>query len=134
MSNNFSSVVRAGRDAEGRTIPSGTQIMNVTCASTTGYGDRQSTLWLRVNYWGKGGAAVAPYILKGTQFFVTGELSMNTYTDSTGVEKQNLELNVTSIDLVGKRDDTAKAVNPQQQSVPQQQAPAGQPFDDSIPF
>ena len=132
MSNNFSSVVRAGRDAEVRTIPSGTQIMNVTCASTTGYGDKQSTLWLRVNYWGKGGAAVAPYILKGTQFFVTGELSMNTYTDGSGVEKQNLELNVTSIDLVGKRND-AQQSNPQQSS-PQQQAPAGEPFDDDLPF
>ena len=130
MSNNFSSVVRAGRDAEVRTIPSGTQIMNVTCASTTGYGDRQSTLWLRVNYWGKGGAAVAPYILKGTQFFVTGELSMNTYTDSSGVEKQNLELNVNSIDLIGNRNDA----QPSPQSAPQQQAPEGQPFDDELPF
>ena len=133
MSNNFSSVVRAGRDAEVRTTPSGTQIMNVTCASTTGYGDKQSTLWLRVNYWGKGGAAVAPFILKGTQFFVTGELSMNTYTDSSGVEKQNLELNVTSIDLVGKRNDAQQGQG-QQRSASQQQAPAGEPFDSDIPF
>ena len=78
----------------------------------------------------KGGAAVAPYILKGTQFFVTGELSMNTYTDSSGVEKQNLELNVNSIDLIGNRNDA----QPSPQSAPQQQAPEGQPFDDELPF
>ncbi len=142
MSNNFSSLVRLGSDPEIRTIPSGQSILNFSAASTTGYGANKKTLWVRCNVWGDRGAKIQPYLKKGGQIVVSGELSQSEYQANDGTTKTSLELNVNSIDLVSDGQQHAPAQQATQQ--PAQQPAAQQNnssqngmhggFDDDIPF
>ena len=137
MSNTFTSLVRVGSDPELRSTPSGSQVLNFSAASTTGFGDKQQTLWLRVAYW-RSPDKISQYIKKGGQLVVSGELSQREYQANDGTTRTSLELNANVIDLVGKRSDQAQASTNQQASTAQQQ-PAGtapktlDDFDD-IPF
>ena len=116
-----------GRDAEVRVTPSGTSIASFSVAMTAGYGERKSTVWIKASIFGKRAeGGLIPYLVKGTQVAVTGELSLNEWTTQDGEKRTDLQVNVSTIDLIGGK--------PQQQA-PQQAAPAGgQNFDDSIPF
>lgn len=122
MSNSFTSLVRLGSEPEIRVIPSGKSVLNFSAASTTGFGDKKQTLWLRVTYWNNP-EKVASFLAKGDQVVISGELSQRNY-EKDGVTKTSLELNATSIDLVGKKQDSEPARQPQ--PTPQQRAVGGQ--------
>ena len=127
MSNVFSGLVRIGSNPELRFIPSGKAVLTFSAASTTGYGDKQKTLWLRVTYWNNA-EKMKDYLLKGQSVFVSGELTQSEYKGSDGTTKTSLELNANIIDLIGKKD-----VSAPQRPAPVRQA-AADDFDDSIPF
>ena len=131
MSNNFSAVLTAGRDAEVRYLPSGQAVLTVTGASNTGFGDKQKTLWIRVNLWRKGAENLQPYLTKGTKFYVSGELYMNEYQGNDGTTKQTLELNAQALDLVGgKKEGEAKPA----QTTQNKHDNYGDDYDDDISF
>lgn len=135
MSNVFSFVGTVGRDAEVRSTPSGQTLLNVTVANNIGFGDRQQTLWVRVALWGKRAEGqLANYLKKGQQVFVSGELSMREYQANDGTTRSSLELNATTIDLVGKRAEGGfqSASAPTMQSAPAQDNFAT--YEDDIPF
>lgn len=98
---------RIGKDAELRTTGSGQNICNVTVASDQGFGDKKTTNWFRVAIWGKRGQSLAPYLLKGGQVTVSGELEVGEWEGKT-----QLNINANEITLQGGRkqggDDTAK--------------------------
>lgn len=127
MSNIFSGLVRIGSDPELRFIPSGKAVLTFSAASTTGYGDKQKTLWLRVTYWNNA-EKMKEFLIKGNQILVSGELTQSEYKANDGTTKTSLELNANIIDLIGKKDGSA-----QQRPAPARQA-AADDFDDSIPF
>ena len=118
MSNVFSGVCTVGRDAEVRHLPNGQAVLNVSVANNVGFGDKQQTVWLRVVLWGKRAeGTLKDYLKKGQQVFVSGELTMSEFTGNDGVKKSSLELNATTIDLVGKKSESQNApANPTQQS------------------
>lgn len=99
---------------------SGTDVANFSVAVNSGYGDRKETVWVECAYWGKGGAAVAPYLTKGTKVCVSGELSQK---DEKEYGKK-ICVRVNSLTLIGSKGE-------RQESRPQQE-PSGP--DDSIPF
>lgn len=70
---------RIGKDAELRTTQGGQDVCGFTIASDQGFGDKKQTNWFRVSLWGKRGKALQPYLLKGGQLTVSGELEVGEY-------------------------------------------------------
>jgi single-strand DNA-binding protein len=137
VSNNFNAVVRVAKDAEVRTTANGNTVLSFTAASNTGYGDKQQTLWLRVSLWRNNAGNLQPYLTKGAQCFISGELTQREYQANDGTTKTSLELNANILDLVGGRRES-EGQQPQQQrpAKPVQQTDNfGDSYDDSeIPF
>jgi single-strand DNA-binding protein len=134
MSNIFSGLVRIGSDPELRFIPSGKAVLTFSAASSTGFGDKQKTLWVRATCWNKA-EKMKEFLVKGNQISITGELSQTEYQAKDGSTKTSLDLNVHSIDLVGKKSEGGQQQAPQPRQAP---APANDlpydDFDDQIPF
>jgi single-strand DNA-binding protein len=132
MSNVFSFVGTVGRDAETRVTKAG-PLLSVTVACNTGFGDKRKTLWVSVALFGKRAEGQFVDLLKkGTNVYVSGELSQNEYQASDGTTKTQLQVNANILDIVGKREEGQAA-----QSTPKAQAPAkSKPadFDEDIPF
>jgi single-strand DNA-binding protein len=99
MSNTFTGLVRLSSDPDVRFIPSGKAVLNFNAASNVGFGDKQTTLWLRCTVWNNP-EKLAEFLSKGSQCVVSGELSQREY-ESNGEKRTSLELNVHSLDLVG---------------------------------
>jgi len=138
MGNVFTSMVRVGRDPELKQVGQN-DLLVFTAASTAGFGDKKSTLWLSCSIWGRQGIALSPYIKKGSQIMVSGELSESKYTSRDGVEKTKMELRVSTVALVGKKDDGgdqrsayAPSTAPATSAPAQRPEPAPESNDDSM--
>lgn len=115
-----------GRDAETRYGKSGTAICTFSVAVQSGYGDHKKTLWVRCVLFGKRAeGGLVPYLTKGTQVELTGELSMNEWTAHDGTKQQALEMRVAEVGLLGKP--------AQQRDIPEAQEPY-QHNDSDVPF
>lgn len=125
--NNLSAVGNIGSDAEVRHTPSGAVITSWSFALSSGYGDKRKTTWLRCNLFGDRGEKLAPMLLKGTQVGVNGEISLNEYVAKDGTNKSSIELNVSNVTLLGKKD-TTKVAKPDTAGVTDEM------LDDLIPF
>jgi single-strand DNA-binding protein len=126
MSNVTSFIGTVARDAEVRHLPNGTVILTVSVANNIGYGDKQKTNWFRVSVFGKRAEGrLQEFLVKGQQVFVSGELTLNEYTNKEGVTRASLEVNAQIVDLVGGKK--------QAQEQPQQPV-AEEAFDSDIPF
>jgi single-strand DNA-binding protein len=80
---------------------------------------------------GERGVKLAEYLKKGTQVAVSGEASLNEFTNKQGENKSSLQCNVNNVTLLGKKDaavpkETAKANGYQDQPLDE--------MEDSIPF
>ena len=125
-----------GQDAEVKPVNS-TTVCNFSVAAKAGFGDKAQTIWLDCALWGKQAESALPgYLVKGQQVAVSGELS--TFEATSG--KTYLKLRCNSVDLIGKKDDSAKAAptqTPPAQAPVQAQASGAEPiddFEDDIPF
>lgn len=115
-----------GNDAETKYTPGGDAIVSFSAAVKSGYGEKESTVWARCSMFGKRGQAVAPYLLKGTQVGIVGELSIREWKDKDGQTRTAVEVRVSDLTLLGKKE----GGQPQQRT--QRQAPAEE-FGD-VPF
>lgn len=86
-------------DAELRNTNNGTEV----CGFRMAVDDRRTkeTYSFGVSYWGKAGAAVSPYLKKGTQVCVSGDFSWREYNGS-----KYLEINAQSLTLAGSKPQT----------------------------
>lgn len=131
MSNSFSAVIRIAKDAEIKTLASGHEVLNFRGANNVGFGDKQITMWINIAYWRKADALLQ-YLTKGAQVFVTGELTLREY-QSNGETRTSLELNTTSIDLIGsKKDGGTHSEEPEYKTEQRKKDEAD--FNDDIPF
>lgn len=81
--------------------------------------------------WGKLGESLTPYLVKGKQIGVEGELRQNRW-EQDGQKRSKVEIHATNLQLLGSRGDTQpnQGGGYQQQSSPQQGgAPNSQPFE-----
>ncbi len=134
---------RLGRDAETRYLPNGSVVLEFSPAVDVGYGDKKTTLWPKCSLFGDRGPKVAPYLIKGTQVAVSGEVNMREWQDKDGGKRSSLDVRVNAVELIGgKRDDAPAASQQTQRATPPQQ-PAASPrrpspnfddMDDDIPF
>jgi single-strand DNA-binding protein len=107
--NNLSATGNIGSDAEVRHTANGAVITSWSFALSSGYGDKRKTTWLRCNLFGDRGEKLAPMLLKGTQVAVNGEISLNEYVAKDGTNKSSIELNVSNVTLLGKKDAAEKS-------------------------
>ena len=105
--NILSAVGNIGSDAEVRFTKEAVPICNFSFALSSGYGDKKKTTWLRCSLIGKRGETLAPMLLKGTQIAVNGEISLNEYVAKDGTNKSSIELLVSNVTLLGKKDISA---------------------------
>ena len=128
--NVFSFTARLGADAEVKHVGEST-VTEFRVAVSSGYGDKEKTTWLQCAMWGKRGEAVAPYLTKGQQVAVSGELTNREYDRNDGSKGYSLEVRVNDLTLVGGKPD-----KPAQQNTPPAAAPAVDEgfIEDEIPF
>lgn len=146
--NVFTFTGNLGKDCEIKATQAGMTICSFSVAVQSGYGDKQKTVWVRCNIFGKRAEGKLPqYLITGSKVAITGELSMNEWQDQQGATQKMLSVAVDKVDLIGSRPDSAaqqpqgapqqqapqqrqQYQQPPQQQAPQQQAPN---FDDDIP-
>ena len=110
--NQLNFVGNIGNDAEVRYTPDGKAITSWSVALRSGYGKSEKTNWVRCTMFGERGVKVSEYLKKGTQVAVSGEVSLNEYTNKQGENKASLECNVSNLTLVGKRDTLSEPKEP----------------------
>lgn len=125
----------AGRDAETRFTPAGDAITSFSVALSSGYGDKKVTTWLNCSLFGKRGETLAQYITKGTLLGVVGEFQARPYTTKEGAEKISLDVRVSDVTLLGKKESESVSVQPKTARPNEQNDGTG--FDgmaDDVPF
>lgn len=141
-------LMRLGRDAEVKTLPSGKQVANLSLVYNFGQkeGDEYPSQWVDAAFWGERAEKLAPYLVKGSlHCFTLGDVHIEKYTDKDGYEAQKLAARVDDVELGPKREgggpDAAPQRRPAQAPTPRQaQAPAPRAasgfddMDDSIPY
>ena len=122
-------VGRIGRDGELRATPKGDMVLTFPVAVDSGYGDKKKTTWPRGQVWGKRAESLAPYIIKGNQIAISGEVTLNEYTNKDGQKANSLDVRASEVTLI-------KSGSPQRSAEPASNAGAG--FDDwgddRVPF
>ena len=111
MSNSISFTGRIGKDAVVKQVGQ-SSVCEFSAANDQGFGDKKSTIWFNCHLWGKQGDALAQYLVKGKQVWISGELTLREYDGKDG-RKTSAEVRVHAIDLVGDkgtRQDTAAPV------------------------
>jgi len=113
-----------GSDSVLRSTQGGDQVLAFNLAVKQGYGQNERTNWYRCNVWGKRGASIQQYLLKGVKAFVTGELSIGEYDG-----KPQYDVRVNEVEWERRHADGS-------QGAPADRKPAYAPDDlsDDVPF
>ena len=98
-----------GKDCVTNTV-NGKSVINFNVAHTEKYRDAQGnqkdkTIWVECAYW-TDKTAIAPYLRKGTQVYVDGSPEVRTYTKNDGTTAASLTLRVSSVQLLGTRNES----------------------------
>lgn len=130
---NFKELVRLGKDAVVRRTAQDKVVVGFTAAFDNGYGERKQTVWLDCSAWGERYEKVAPYLTKGAQIVVAGDLGTREHDGKTYVTLDVKDLKLTSkpSERNGEGTATKAATKPKAES--REGAPAGA-LDDEIPF
>jgi single-strand DNA-binding protein len=147
-----------GRDPETRSTPSGSQVCNVTIATSRNWKDKNSgdrveeTEWHRVVFYDRLAEIAGEYLRKGRPVYVEGRLKTRKWTDKDGVEKYTTEIIAEQMQLLGSREGMgggdadadgggyersrpAPRPAPSRQSAPAPKSSTGfDDMDDDIPF
>ena len=116
-------VGRAGSDPITREVQDGKlKVCNLNLATSSGYGDKETTDWHRVTFFGKTAEPVQEYVVKGQEIYVEGRIQYRKYTDKQGVEKYSTDIIANQMQLGQK----AKGAEASISNVPSQ--------DGDIPF
>jgi single-strand DNA-binding protein len=95
-----------GRDAEVRYTSGGAAVANFSMATTEVWTDRsgqrqERTEWHTVELWGKTAEALADYLVKGKQVYVSGRIQTDEYTDREGVKRRATKIRGERVVLLG---------------------------------
>ncbi len=104
---------RLGRDAEQKYTQSGTSIVSFTMAvdrrGKDKEGEKKEPLWFPVSLWAKLGETLLPYLKKGKQVAIQGELDIREYDKKDGSGKGiRVEINARQVTLLGGRQEGEK--------------------------
>ena len=118
-----------GSDAELKYTGSGTAIASFNSAMKSGFGDKAVTTWVRCSLFGKQAESLTPYLTKGAQVGIVGELSNRKWTDKEGQERYSLEVRVTDVTLLGSKQSTSPV-----EQKPAKRVSHGDELDSDLPF
>lgn len=129
----FATVIgNLGRDAEIKDVTGGA-VVKFNVASSAKSKGQDVTTWVGCSYFGKRATSVAPYLLKGKQVAVSGQLTTRLHEGKTYVD-----LHVAELQLIGPRDAGSGG---SQRSAPSKSSGGysdedygARPSDDDIPF
>jgi len=102
--NNLNFTGNIGNDAETRYTADQKAITSWSVALKSGYGKSEKTNWVRCSMFGDRGVKLASFLTKGTLVAVSGEVSLNEYTNKAGENKASIECMVGNVTLLGKKD------------------------------
>lgn len=134
-----------GKDPEVRALPSGSNVANVTLATSESYKDKEGnkvehTTWHSLVFFNKLADIVGEYLKKGSKVYVEGQLRTREY-EKDGVKKYITEIVVRDMTMLGDKapaESTGKpAAKPaaKQSRKPVPATTADDDFeDDDIPF
>ena len=100
MSIHATVIGRLGRDPEVRQVGRHT-VCNFNVATNYGWGEKQTTTWVRVAVWGKPGEPCARFLRKGSEVGVSGVLHTREHDGKTYVE-----LDGKHVDFIGPKAST----------------------------
>lgn len=141
--NIFSFTGRLGRDVDIRYTTGGTPVAVFTAANDVGFGDKKRTQWIKCTLWGKQAeSGVIPYLTKGREVAVTGEVTLDEYIGRDGANRASLNVRVVDVTLIGgkaantphKEEAAATAVTRDLWEDAPRHAKANGGFDDELPF
>lgn len=116
---------RLTRDPESREAGS-TTVTSFSLASNSGWGDNKTTTFFDCSCFGKRGEALQKHADKGTQLWVSGDLSTRSWTGKDGVERSSINVRI---------DDWHFTASGQPESPKRTQAPqTSRPPTDGLPF
>lgn len=143
-----------GKDPDVRYMPSGSQVTNVTIATSESWKDKQSgeskerTEWHNVVFFNRLAEIAGQYLKKGSQCYIEGSLRTRKWQDKEGKDRYTTEIVANEMQMLGGRggggtgsmggDDYGSSQQGGGSSQPQRSAPApagNDNFDDDdIPF
>jgi len=118
-------VGRMGRSAEVKEAGDH-RVAKFSLACNTSWKKDDPASWFDCEAWNKTGDIVAEYGEKGKQLAITGTPKIQTYVDKDGNNRKSFTITVTSLQLLGSKDDGSK-------SAPKS-APVEEVAQDDIPF
>lgn len=116
---------------------SGASVLNFRLAADTRTSDGNGghiTNFYRVAVWRKQAEALAPYLHKGDRVGITGDLTLNTYTDTSGVQRFSAELSATDVELLTTRAEREGRQPATMAAPPSPMAAPSAAGDDELPF
>ena len=141
-------LMRLGRDAELRYLPSGEAVANLSLAFNYGKKEngKRASQWIDASLWGKRAEAMTPYLKKGTALdVILSEPHIEEYEGKEG-KRSKLVARVLDIEFAGSREEAsqnAQGEAGQSRSAPAAERAERQPasnvrgfedMDDEIPF
>lgn len=118
---------RLGRDPELKNLASGSSVVDVSVAVQDGWGDKESTAWIGVTFWGKAAEAISNHGHKGMKLWVSGRLSQETW-ETDGKKNTKTKVTASQWGFCETKKNGASSNGP-----PSNQPPASQASDE-IPF
>ena len=87
----------------------GKNVINFSVAHAEKFKDaqgvqRDKTIWVECAYW-TDRTAIAPYLKKGTQVYAEGQPDVRNYTTKEGTPGSSLSLRISTVQLLGGRND-----------------------------
>lgn len=101
--NNYSFTGNIGQSADIRYLASGDPVAGFSVAIRSGFGKNENTFWANCSIFGKRAESIAPYLVKGQQVAIVGEVNIRKYQTKDGQEKQSFDVRVNDLTLVGNR-------------------------------
>lgn len=145
MLNRYQFIGNLGQVADVRFTESGDSVISFSVAVSEKYTTKQgqeveNTTWVKCSYWRKKeqSTKIADYLIKGTKVLIEGKPAARFYTDKQGQTQSSLEVTVSSIQLLGSKNDTPQT---NYQSAPEQTTteriynpavPAENPFNSPV--
>lgn len=123
-----------GRDMEQRAMPNGDPVGNFSVADSQGRD--KPAIWWNCQLFGKRVAALAPYLLKGQQVTVAGNVTEREWTDKEGNKRKQMEIRVSDLALQGGKREQAAEPAPAPRAAPAAAPSLAGDFDDGgdVPF
>ena len=125
-----------GKDCEQRFLADGTAVASFSVADSQG--KDKPTIWWSAQLFGKRAESLAPFLVKGQQVTVIGNVTQREYTDKDGNKRTSMDVRVNDVALMGGKRDAAPASPQRAQAEPRKEAQrlasGFDDMDDDIPF